>query len=431
MFALLQIVPQINPTLPYLWYKIALAILIGLLIGIEREATQKKGEKAFAGIRTFPLISLLGFLTAFISSFTSFNLYIAFFLIFGILVSIAYFFSARQGELGGTTEIAFILVYILGSLIFWDYLLISAAAAVVVLTFLTLKSALHKFVGNVEMEDLYAAIKFAIITIIVLPLLPDENYGPFEVFNPRKIWYMVVLIAGISFIGYLLFKIVGTKKGIQLLSILGGIVSSTAVTLSFTSRSKEVEKLSRNFAAGIILASTIMFPRLLIVIYVLAPAVAQELLIPFFIFISVGIVVSLLLWKTTGSNQTDEIKLTNPFKVMFAVKFGLIFAVILFVSAAAQFYYGDRGIYIASFFSGFADVDAVALSMSDLVKTKITAQVAALAIVMASFANSLVKGFIASTMGSKELRRYISKGFAAIIGVMIVYMIVISLVNFS
>lgn len=412
----------IDPTLSAFWYKISISLLIGLLIGIERESKKKSGSHSFAGIRTFPLISLFGFLSALIAGITEFYVYVAMFIVFGALISIAYFFSAKEGKPGGTTEISLILVFLLGSLVYWDYLLVSVAIAVVMLIFLTLKSEFRAFAGRVEQEDFFAAIKFAIITVIVLPLLPDQTYFPLDVFNPRKIWYMVVLIAGISFIGYILFKLIGTKKGIQVLSVLGGLASSTALTLSFTSRSKEAEPLSRNFAAGIILASTIMFPRVLLIIIVLNSELGKMLLIPVGIFTVAGVATSYWLWRKDTNPEITDFKLSNPFKLMFAVKFGIVFAIILFVSKAAQVYVGNRGTYITSFFAGFADVDAISLSITELTGNTISLTVAFYSIIIACIANTFVKGFIASMFGSKELRKYSLRGFGVMIVVILSYM---------
>jgi uncharacterized membrane protein (DUF4010 family) len=411
----------IDPTLASFWYKISISLLIGLLIGVERESRKKIGAHSFAGIRTFPMVSLFGFLSALIASITEMYVYVSMFLIFGLLISISYYFSAKEGRPGGTTEISTILVFILGSLVFWDYLLLSVAISVVMLIFLTLKSEFRAFAGKIEQEDFFAAIKFAIITVIVLPLLPDRTYLLLDVFNPRKIWYMVVLIAGISFIGYVLFKLIGSKKGIQILSILGGLASSTALTLSFTSRSKEVEALSRNFAAGIILASTIMFPRVLLIIFVLNTELGNELILPVVIFTITGIATSYWLWRKDALTEINEVKLTNPFKLLFAIKFGLLFAVILFISKAAQVYLGNQGTYFMSFFSGLADVDAISLSITELVGNTLSIKVAVYSILLAFLANTIVKGFISTMFGSKELRKYALRGFGVMIAVTLVY----------
>jgi len=406
-----------------LWQKLAITILIGLLIGIERERRKKIGEKSFAGIRTFPLIAILGFLSALISSIIRTELYIVFFFVFGCLVAVSYYFSTKKGGVGGTNEITLLLIFVLGSLVYWDYILLSGAVAVILIIFLTFKTEFHAFAGKIEQEDIYATIKFAIITIIILPLLPDQTYGPFNVLNPRTIWYMVILIAGISFVGYIIFKLIGAHRGIQLLSVLGGLASSTATTLSFTHQSKMNTSLSRNFAAGIVLASTIMFPRILLIIFLVHQPLAEILLVPTAIFTLVGIVISFFLWRKTTTVPTEELNLTNPFRVFTALKFGLLFAVILVLSSAAQHYSGDSGVYITSIFAGFADLDAIALSMADLVRNTISIHVAATGIIIAFAANTVVKLGIASIFGSKELRKYSAIGFSVLIVVLLAYLI--------
>ena len=423
MDSVLQVSTQINDSLPMLWQRIAIAILIGLLIGVERERKKKEGEKSFAGIRTYPLISILGFLAALISSFTHIATYIVIFFAFSNLVAITYYFSSKKGGLGGTNEITLLLIFLLGSLVYWDLKLLSAALAVVLLTFLTLKSEFHSFAGKIEQEDLFATIKFAIITIIVLPLLPNETFGPFNVLNPQKIWYMVILIASISFVGYVLFKLIGTKRGIQLLSILGGMASSTALTLSFTHQSKHIKNYSRSLASGIILASTIMFPRILIIIFIISKELAGALLVPVLIFTLVGITVSMFLWRRSATSAMEEVKISNPFSLMIAFKFGLLFALILFVSSAAKYYLGNQGLYLTSMFAGFANPDAITLSVADMFGKTITAKVAATSIVIAFTANSIVKAGIAFFLGSEELKKYTLIGFSYIVGILLVYLL--------
>lgn len=422
METILQNSAELGQNIPMLWQKIAIAILIGLFIGVERERKKKEGSRSFAGIRTFPLISILGFLSALIASNTSIAVYAAFFGVFGILVAIAYYFSAKKGLVGATSDITELLIFLLGSLVFWGYLLLSAAIAVVIVTFLTMKSEFRAFAGKVEEEDLYATIKFALITIIILPLLPNQTFGMYDVLNPRKVWYFVVLISGISFVGYVLFKLTSPKKGIQILSILGGLASSTALTFTFTSRSKETPELSRSFAAGIILGSTIMFPRILLIVGVLNAELAFQLLIPFAVFTAAGIITSYSLWKLAKKAYLEDVNLENPFRVLFAVKFGIMFAVILFISAAAKAYFGDQGVYLTSFLGGFANVDAVALSMVDMTADGVFIKIAGIAVVIGSLANTVLKTIISAFFGARELTKFVLSGFGVILLVMAVYL---------
>jgi len=412
-----------NPT-EDLFLRLLITVLIGLLIGIERERNLKDAIQIFAGIRTYPMIAILGFLSGLISNKTSDGAFIAIFVVYGLLVVTSYYFGAKRIDIGGTSEISLILVFILGYLVYLDYVLLSAIVALVMVIFLTFKSQLHHFADKISQEDMYATIKFALITLIILPLLPNKTYDPFDVINPQKIWYLVVLIAAVSFVGYVLFKIIGTKKGIQLLSFLGGIASSTAVTLSFTSLSKEHKQLSKSYAAGILMASSIMFPRVILIIAVLNLELALKVSVPFMIFFLSGIIYSTILWKRTKTKAVEKVKIKNPFKIMFAIKFGILFALILFISSAAQHYFGDKGIYISSIFGGFADADAIVLSLTQLTKQNITLDTAAVGIVIAATANSLVKGFISSFLGAVEMRKYTLTGFGILLALSIIYIFI-------
>lgn len=401
--------------LPSIWTRLVITILIGLLIGIERERNRGEGYKVFAGVRTFPLIALLGFLSALLTEIMAVYVYFVLLLCFSSLVVSSYFQLSKKGELGATSSITDFLTFILGSLVFWNLTLLSIALAIVIVAFLSLKEKFREFVGKIDPEDIFATIKFAIVAIIILPILPDATYDPFEVLNPRQIWYFVVLVAGISFAGYVLFKFIGAQKGITVLSILGGVVSSTASTLSFAQKSKESNVLSRNFAAAIILASAIMLPRILLIIFVVNKPLAFELLIPFaFLFIT-SLTVAAFLWMSNSKIKNEEIKLDNPFKILFAIKFGLVFTAILFLSKASQVFFGDAGVYTTSFLAGLADVDAIALTMSSLTPASISLDLAAIAVLIAGFANTIVKLLISSFFGSKDLRKYTNIGFGIIL----------------
>lgn len=415
-------ISTINQNLAWFFQKVIIAILIGIFIGVERERKKKPGEKYFGGIRTFPLVALFGFLSAMISSFTEFYLYAIFFLMFGLTISISYYFAAERGEIGGTTEISLFIVFILGSLVFWELLLVSAAIAVVVQIFLAFKSELRTFAGEVNQEDIIATIKFLVLTIIVLPILPNRAFGPFDAFNPHKVWLVIILIASVSFSGYILFKIIGANKGIPLLSFLGGIASSTALTLSFTQKSKEVKDLSRNFAAGIILASSIMFPRLLFIVFVANQKMVASLAVPFIFFTIAGLLTSFLIWRR-NNKQISNVELTNPFKIIFALKFGLVFLIIFFIAKVSQFYFGNSGVYVSGFFSGFADLDAIALSLAEIADKVISVEVAANAMILAAFSNTIVKLLIPLILGTKEVKKFVAIGFAPMLISFLLYFV--------
>jgi uncharacterized membrane protein (DUF4010 family) len=405
-----------------LFERLAITILGGVLIGLERESHVKKEGMLFAGVRTFPLISMLGFLAALISTFTSTWAFILIYFGFFLLVIATYIMTALEGERGITTESAALLVFLFGALIYWKFTTIAVAVTVVVMAFLSLQPQLSKLARNLVEEDIYATLKFAVITLIILPILPDETFGPFDVLNPRQIWYMVILIAGISFAGYLLVKFIGSDKAIPLTGLLGGLVSSTAVALSFSQKSKGAKDLSKHFAAAIVLASTIMFPRVLLEVFVINQTLFYTLILPISILIIVGLVTSVILWFSARSQAVESVELNNPFELWSAIKFGLIFAVILFVSKAAQVYLGTNGIYYASILGGLTDVDAVTLSMANLAKSSITEKVASTAIMMAILSNTIVKWGIAFFLGSSSLRKLTlpSYGLVFLVGIVLI-----------
>lgn len=407
--------------------KLVVAILIGLLIGLEREHARSKDDKIFAGIRTTPLIAVLGFVAGLIASITSYWVYIVIFGSFASLVTVSHVFSAKAGKPGGTTEIALLIVFLLGTLVYFNFIVLAAVIAVIVALFLTLKFQLHQFAGKVSEEDLYATLKLAIITVIVLPLLPDKTYGPFDVLNPRLIWYMVILVSGISFVGYILIKVYGEGKGISITGLLGGMVSSTAVAYSFSRKSKENESLSPNFAVGILLASTIMYPRVFIVVLILNSAMLPQLWIPLLIFTASGLVVSLVMSGKFTNQKHEQIELTNPFRLKSAILFGIIFGIVIFAAKAGQVYLGSGGVYVASALAGFTSVDAIVLSLSKLAGLNITYEVAVIAVIIATISNNIVKAFITVFTGSAELRKYVLTGLGIITVISLIYLLFLTI----
>jgi uncharacterized membrane protein (DUF4010 family) len=407
-----------------LFQKLIIVILIGALIGLEREHSKPANEKTFAGVRTFPLISILGFTAALISSITSFWVYFAVFIGYSALITTEYVFSAKLGRPGGTSEISTLLVFILGSLVFWNFTVLASIIAVIIAAFLTLKIQLHRFVGKISEEDLYATIKLAIITVIVLPLLPNRELGPLNVLNPRMIWLMIIFISGISFIGYIFNKIFGEDKGIPITGLMGGLVSSTAVSFSFSKKSKENKMLDDNLALGIILASAVMFPRIFIIILVLNSSLIGTVWLPLFLLMLVNLAVGYFMYKKNNASKSRGIiDLKNPFKLTSALLFGLIFAIIIFISKAAQIYLGSSGIYAASAIGGLASIDAIVISLTQLAGYKLSADMVSAAIIIVIISNSIFKAIIALIWGTKELGREVVKGLGFISLAALIYLI--------
>jgi uncharacterized membrane protein (DUF4010 family) len=394
---------------PELLLRFGIALLIGVLIGLEREyARLKEDVRAFAGVRTFPLVALLGCCAALMTDLGGPWAFAILAVLVGSLIAISYSIDAFQGRVGMTTEVAAVVVFVCGALAYWGYLELAAALAVVTFGFLTLKPQLHRLASRVSSEDMYATLKFAVISLIVLPVLPNQTYGPppFDAFNPYKTWLMVVFISGISFLGYVLIKVVGSRRGIGLTGLLGGLVSSTAVTLSFAHRSEEQPDFARPFVLAITLAWTVMFGRVLVEVAVLNRGLLSQLWLPLVAGMAAGLAFCVIYFSAQRTAQESDVEISNPFELGPAIKFGLLYAAILLVAKVAQYYFLDAGVYVASVVAGFTDVDAITLSMAELSGAPggVSLPTGARAVVLAVIANTVVKGGIALTTGSATLR---------------------------
>lgn len=388
--------------------RFAVALGLGMLIGLERE--RAKGQDGGAGVRTFALIALAGAIAGHLQNDLGLDwLALAIFVAVGALLVSSYVLTARHGDTGITTEVSALLSFLLGLLCSHGQLQMAAWVAVAMALMLALKDWLHGLARRIDASDVEATLKFAIVTLIVLPLVPDHDYGPapLDVLNPYKVWLMVVLISGLNFISYLLIKVVGTEHGIGLAGLLGGLASSTAVTLGFSQRSQQAGADARALALGILLAWTVMFFRVVVMTGMVSGALGLRLAMAMGALCLVSLGACYWLWRRRPAQERGEVSAgQNPFELGEAIKFGLLFGIVVFVARAAQVYLGDAGLYLAAGVAGLSDVDAITLAMAD--RARDSAQnldVAARAIVIAVLANTLVKSGLAASLGSAELRR--------------------------
>lgn len=403
-----------------LFYRFGAALAAGLLIGLQREYAIEKETDSFAGVRTYTLLSLGGCIAAFSSDLLQSPIpFAALLLLFGSIIAISYYISARAGHIGATSEVVAILTFMLGAMAYWQHNELVAAVAVGITVILAAKPELERFARGITREDISATLKFAVITAIILPVLPNHSFetAPFDVLNPYKIWLMVVFISGISFLGYMLIKIVGAKHGIGLTGLLGGLVSSTAVTLSFSQRSKTDSALSKPFALAIVVAWTVMFARVIVEVAVLNRELLKVVWIPISAAAGAGLIYSLYLFFAHRTKEQGEVAFSNPFELKPAITFGLLYGLILLISKAAQMYLGGTGIYLSSILAGTTDVDAITLSMAEL-STKsggLDTTIASRAVVLAALSNTAVKGSIAFFSGSRALRKALLPGVLLIL----------------
>lgn len=423
---------------PTLFLRFGTSLFIGLLVGLQREYIadihdiRESRAEVFAGVRTFALMALVGCTAAFLADLAQSPwVFISIMAPLGVLIAVGYFVTAWNGDAGMTTEIAAIATVLAGALCYWEELMVAVALGVTITVLLSLKLEMQTFVARLTRADILAALKFAVITAIVLPLLPDQTFGPppFDIFNPYHIWLFVILISGISFLGYVLMKFIPPHHSISLTGFLGGLASSTATTLSFSQRSHKNEAFSRSFALAVLLAWTVMFARALIEIGMVNFALLEAVWLPMAVTAAAGLVYCAYLYYTVGSEEDEEeVELVNPFDLNPAIKFGLIYAAVLLISRAGQYYFGNTGVYVSSALAGLADIDAVALSVADLAKQPGGPDIttAARAVVMAALANTFAKGGLVYFTGSINLRRAMLPGFLlmTVVGVAAIFIVI-------
>lgn len=392
---------------------LAVSVAVGLLVGIERGwkgRFEAEGQRV-AGIRTFSLIGILGAFTGLLTQDYGVLVFVAIFLALSTLIVAGYILSSNHhsSDKGLTTEIASLITFLLSTSSALGYPMLAATGAVILVGFLGLKKHLHAWVSSLNKEELLASLKLLLLSLVVLPLLPNKQFVKFGSINPYEIGWMVVLIAGVSFIGYIGVKLAGAKKGISITALFGGLASSTAVAISFSKLAKQHNSLEKILASGILLASSIMFPRILVEVAVVNPKLLSKIFLPIGLMFLVCIFMAWYLWRASDNSKTstEPPKLKNPFEIMSAVKFGLILMLIMYLAQVIKAGVGDSGIYVLSVLSGVIDVDAITLSLAQMSLSDLSLEMAAQGIVIAAVTNTIFKFgffiFVAKTSSAKTL----------------------------
>jgi uncharacterized membrane protein (DUF4010 family) len=423
-----------------------LSLLLGALLGVQREIRQQTQKRRdFAGFRTYTFITLFGYLIGYLSFGVFDSVYIFPVALFGvfILVALAYYTISKYNkkEIGMISGVVALLAFLVGIMISLEFYQISIAVAIAITTILFLGNKLHSFAKNLTHEEIFATLKFAIISLVVLPLLPNKNYSPLDfpllgellksqgfipidilagldIFNFYYLWLMVVFISGIAYVGYILMKTIGAEKGILVTGFLGGFMSSTALTSSFSIESKKYNSLSWPLAVGVIIACSVMFFRMLFEVLILNSDLFWELFFSLGLMGSCGIILGVYLYlkKDKYSRKIKEIDVDSPFSIKPALKFAGLFLGVLFVTKLLTLIFGNSGIYLVSFVSGITDVDAITISLSKLaLEGAIPNGVAQFGMIIAAFANTFFKVGIAYYLGSKNLFRIVLLVFGFIL----------------
>jgi uncharacterized membrane protein (DUF4010 family) len=389
--------------------RIGLALALGLLVGIERgwHYRERPEGHRVAGMRTFALIGLLGGVVGVIALEQGLAFLVVGFAVMGALVVAGYLlYGTHNRSFGQTTEVAALLTFSLGVLAAVGRADVAGAAAVAAIVILGLKQRLHGWVSRLEAKEIHAGMQLLLISVVVLPLLPDVGYGPWGALNPHEIWLFVVLIASISFVGYVTVKAVGPEKGILATGIFGGLASSTALTISFARMAKGGGP-ALLLAAGVAIASGIMFPRILAEVSVVNPALLRVLWPPVAAMAVTAFAgAAWLWWRARGDDKhADDVELKNPMELGTALKLGLLLAAIMLLTEALRRWLGEAGVYIVAGVAGLTDVDAITLSLSDMARRDLDEAVAVRGIVIAAVVNTAVKfGWVAWLAGGRMAR---------------------------
>ncbi len=410
-----------------------LALAIGALVGIEREkhkTTEHPGT--FGGLRTFILIAQVGAVSAWLSiHLQSPWLFISAVLALSLVVITAYVLENRQqpAALGLTTEISAITVCLLGGAVMFGYAELAVALAILTSAILTFKQPLHGLVSKLDTSDLYAGSKLLLATFIILPLLPDHAVDPWLALNPYKLWLLVILISALSLLGYIAVRLLGAARGTALAGLAGGLVSSTAVSMSMARQSKtEVDDdAADKLASGILLAWLVMFVRVMVTVALVYLPLLTQIWLPFSLMaLFTAALAGFFYWRGNAGRQIKQRQdnLSNPFSLWAASKFALLFALVLLTVKLTQHYAPAEGVYLVAALAGLTDVDAITLSMTELARQNNQLSLSAAALLVAVLSNTLVKGLLVMTLGSVLLRRklMLATGLILLAGIVIVWL---------
>jgi uncharacterized membrane protein (DUF4010 family) len=388
-------------------FLLAVALAVGFLIGVERgwEKRESAEGSRVSGVRTYGLLGLLGGVVGLLSQQLGGALLGFAFLGIAVTLTAAYVVSVqRSPDVSLTSVVAGVLTFTLGAMVGLGYVMEASAAAVVTTLLLGFKPVLHGWLRALHSEELRAGIELLLISVVLLPILPNQGYGPWQALNPYQVWWMVVLIASISFCGYFAMRLAGPGTGAVLTGLFAGLASSTALTLHFSRLTRHQPELANVLAPGILIACGTMYPRIVLVSLVVNPGLLQSILIPAVVMTSIVYAAAFWqLWRRGNPALQETAPVQNPLELAAAIRFGLLLVAILLLSEALKRHAGEAGLYLLAAISGIADVDAITLSLGRMSALDLSLDTAVMGIVLASAVNSLVKAGLSVGVGTRAL----------------------------
>ncbi len=390
--------------------RLGIAGLAGLAVGFEREwSGHASGPTArFAGVRTFLLFGATGGIAGWLSDSGGTAVAVALIAAAGLLVATAYLAATRRtpGDLDGTTEVAAVAVMAIGVLAGRGYLALAGGAVAVVLFFLSEKAKIRRFMTTIEEQEIRAAFQFAVLALVVLPALPEGPYGPFDAIRPRMIWGLVLVFSGLNFVGYVVRRVVGDARGFLIAGMLGGLVSSTAVTLAYARRSRSEPQHTTALAAGTVAASTVLLFRIVAVTFALNPVFTPRVASWLAAMVAVSVILTLFAaTRPQQSGRDQPAESGNPLQLGTAVQMALGFQAVLLLIEYSRAGFGELGVFAGAGLAGLADMDALTLGMSRLARQPAMMETAAAAMVVGVVMNTLLKTAVAVGLGESSYRR--------------------------
>jgi uncharacterized membrane protein (DUF4010 family) len=399
--------------------RLGVALALGLLIGMERgwERRDMPEGSRVAGFRTFGIITLLGAVTTLLSP-DSMLPFTAAFVVLGMAMALGYWReSSRWADISLTTTITALLALGLGALAGKGEFVVATSTAVVVTLLLGFKPELHHLLQRIEREELLATLRLLLISVVILPILPDHGFGPWQAVNPYRLWWLVVLVAALSYAGYFGIKLLGRERGVMVSSVLGGLASSTAVAVNLSRLGHNKPAQQALLASGVTIASATMFPRILVMAAVVAPDLAIALAGP---LLAAALAAFALggwqVWRLSDRSidSGEQLELRNPLSLRFAIEFGALLALIMLMARGFAIWLGGRGLLVVGAISGLADVDAITVSTASMYHAGHAALPAAGgAILIAAAVNTVVKAVLAGAVGGLRMGLYVSGSLVA------------------
>ena len=397
-----------------LFAQLAISMLLGLLIGLQRE----RAEAPIGGIRTFPLIAAFGTLCGWLALEHGGWIVAAGLIALAGLLVVSNLMLARGGnhDAGQTTEVAALVLFGIGAYVVFGEMPVAVALGAAVAILLHYKDPLHAFAAKIGERDVTAIMQFALKSLVILPVLPNQTYGPYDVLNPFEIWLMVVLIVGISLIGYVAYKLLGAKEGAVLGGVIGGLVSSTATTVSFARRAATTPKSAGLAALVIMIASGIVYLRVITEVSVVASGHIRQIVPPLAAMFVASAVISGVLYLLCRDCYAAMAQQGNPADLRMAMMFAGMYALVSLAVAAMKTEFGVQALYPVAVLSGLTDMDAITLSSSQLVNQgRLEPATAWRIILVASLSNLVFKGIVVAVIGGRVLLKYVALAFGTAI----------------